>query len=213
MAQTVSDKRQRGTSMVELLVVVAILTIVTGFAVPSISTVVRTYRISGDARSIAYTLNLARMRAAADYTHGRAYMDLSSNAFHVEVWNKAGGCWQTDGDSNPCTQATSPVTLLAEGNTFGFGAITAGPTAQTTAIAQAPDCKTGVGGAAPGADIANTACIEFNSSGFTVDSTNTIVASDAIYITNGGSSYVAVAVPIAGQPRTYNYNGSAWALF
>jgi Tfp pilus assembly protein FimT len=213
MGKTLTDKRQRGTSIVELLVVVAILTIVTGFAVPSISTIVRTYRISGDARSIAYTVNLARMRAAADFSHARTYIDLSSNTFHVEVWSKAGGCWQTDGDSNPCTQATSPVTLLADGDTFGSGTIAAGPTAETASIAQAPVCKTGVAGAAPGADIPNTACIEINSSGFTVDSSNTIVASDAIYITNGGSSYVAVAVPIAGQPRTYNYNGSAWALF
>lgn len=213
MRQRVTDKRQRGTSIFELLVVVTILLIVSGFAVPSVSTIVRTYRISGDAKSFVSALNLARMRAAADFTHARAYLDLNANTFHVEVWSKAGSCWQTDGDSKPCTQATSPVTLLAQGDTFGFGTIAAGPTAKTATIAQAPVCKTGVAGATPGADIANTGCIEFNSSGYPVDSTNTIVASDAIYITNGGNSCFAVMVPIAGQPTTYDYNGSAWALF
>lgn len=199
--------------MIELLVVVAVLLIVVGFAVPSTRTIVRTYRISGDARSIAAALDLARMRGAADFSHARAYLDLNANTFHVEVWNKAGGCWQTDGDTNACTQATSPVTLLSQGDTFGFGAIATGPTAATSNIAQAPVCKAGVAGATPGADIAHTACIEFDSRGFAVDSTNTIVASDAIYITNGGNSCFAVTAPIVGQPTAYSYNGSAWALF
>jgi len=219
MRQRLTNKKQRGFSMVEILVGVAILMTLLGFAAPSITTITQTYRISGDARSIAVALNLARMRAAADYSHARAYVNLTGNTFHVEVWNKAGnggaGCWQTDGDSNPCTLGTSPVTSLGQGDIFGFGTLTAGPTAATAAIAQAPICKVGVAGPAPGANIANTACIEFNSRGYPVDSTNTLVASDAIYIRNSNSQTFcfAVAVPIAGQPATYNYNGAAWAVF
>lgn len=209
--QAVTDKRQLGVSLIEILVGVAILMALLGFAAPSITNITRTYRISGDARSIAVDLNLARMRASGDYSHARAYMDLSGNTFHVEVWNKA-GCWQTDGDANPCTLATSPVTPLAAGDTFGFGSISAGPTAETSTIAEAPACTTGVAGASSGSNIANTACIEFNSRGYPVDSTNTLVASDAIYIINKNLCF-AVAVPVAGQPSTYSYTGSAWALF
>jgi Tfp pilus assembly protein FimT len=213
MRQTVTDKRQLGVSMLEILVGVAILMTLLGFAAPSITNITRTYRISGDARSIGVDLNLARARAAADYSHARAYMDLSGNTFHVEVWNKVGGCWQTDGDSNPCTLATSPVTLLAPGDTFGFGSISAGPTAATNTIAQAPACTTGVAGASSGSNIANTACVEFNSRGYPVDRTNALVAGDAVYVINSQKLCFAVAVPVAGQPTTYSYTGSAWALF
>src|SRR5882762_2978350 len=104
MRQRVTNKKQRGVSMIEILVGVAILMTLLGFAVPSVTTVMRTYRISGDARSISVALNMARMRAGADYSHARAYINLSTNTFRVEVWNKVGGCWQTDGGSNDCPQ-------------------------------------------------------------------------------------------------------------
>jgi len=44
---------------------------------------------------------VARMRAAADFSHARVYVDLNSNTFHLEVWNKASGCWKTDGMPMP----------------------------------------------------------------------------------------------------------------
>jgi Tfp pilus assembly protein FimT len=199
--------------MVELMVVVLILGVLLAVAVSSIESITRIYRIAGDGQGIAAELNVARMRAAADFTHARVYVDLIANTFHIEVWNKAGGCWKTDGDASACTQTTSPVTPLAQGDTFGFGSITTGPTAATNAIAQAPACTVGVAGAAAGANIANTACIEINSRGYPVDSANKIVANDAIYLTNNQKLYSAVAVSISGQPTAYSYTGSTWTPF
>jgi prepilin-type N-terminal cleavage/methylation domain-containing protein len=212
MRQATARKMQRGFSLVELLIVVIILFILLSIAIPSVGGIRRSLRIQGDTRAIAAQINLARMRAAADSTHARLYADTSGNTFHLEVWNKAGACWwKADGDSSAtCTQAAS-LTYLAQGDTFGFGSISAGPTAATSTIAQAPTCKTGVAGTAPGTDIANTACIEFNSRGYPVDSTNAIVASDAIYLTNNSQLFSAIAVAIAGQPTAYNYSGSSWA--
>jgi Tfp pilus assembly protein FimT len=208
-----------GTSLIEMMLVVSISIILLAIAIPSVTTIMRNYRIGGDTRAIAAQLNLARMRAAAGFTHARVYASLNGNTFHLEIWNKVGdathpsGCWQTDGDSNACTQSTSPVTSLAQGDTFGFGSISAGPTAATSPAAQAPACTPGVAGASAGSGIANTACVEFNSRGYPVNSTNQIVASDAIYITNNLKIYAAVAVSISGQPTSYGYGGSAWALF
>jgi prepilin-type N-terminal cleavage/methylation domain-containing protein len=216
---TTANKRRRGFSIVELMVVVIILGVLVAIAIPSVTTSTRNFRIGGDTRAIAAQLDLARMRAAADFTHARVYINLNGNTLHLEIWNKAGdsthttGCWQTDGDSNACTQASSPVTSLAEGDTFGFGSISAGPTASTSTTAQAPACTSGVAGASAGSSIANTACIEFNSRGYPVGSTNTIVASDALYITNNSTLYSAVAVSISGQPTAYAYTGSKWTLF
>jgi prepilin-type N-terminal cleavage/methylation domain-containing protein len=211
--KTKTNQRERGFSIVELLIVVVVALILSAIAIPSVVSITRSARNNADARGISAALNLARMRAAADFTHTRIYMNLTGNTYHLELWNKASACWQTDGDTNACTQSTSPVTALASGDTFGFGSISAGPTAATSSIAQAPLCTAGVAGASPGATTANTACIEFNSRCFPVDKTNTIVASDAAYITDNLKFYSAIAVPISGQPASYRYNGSSWAQF
>ena len=208
---------EKGFSMIELVIVLIILLVLSAMSIPGLMGLKQRYQVSGDTRGISTQLNLARMRAASGYTHARLYADLAGNTFHVEVWNKAGnggsGCWQTDGDSNACTQTSSPLTLLAPADSFGFGSISSGPTAATSSIAQAPTCTTGVGGSSPGTTISNTSCIEFNSRGYPVDSSDTIVASDAIYVANSQNLYSAVTVPIAGQPTAYSYNGSSWAQY
>lgn len=202
---------QRGFTTFELMVVIIITLIITIMTIPSAMSLARNYKIGGDTRGIAAQLNLARMRAAADYTHGRVYMNLTSNTYHLEIWNKSSSCWQTEGDTNSCTQTTSPVTLLSQGDTFGFGTITTGP-ANAGATSQAPACTSGVGGPSPGTTTSNTACIEFNSRGYPVNSANTIVSTDAVYLTNN-NLYSAIAVSISGQPSSYTHSGTAWVSY
>jgi type II secretory pathway pseudopilin PulG len=202
--------RQLGFSMIELMLVVTGIIILTAIAIPSVTGLTRSFRIGGDTRQIAAQLNLARLRAAAGYTHARLYVNLSTNTYHLEVWNKASTCWQTYEDSNACTQTTSSVVPLAPGDTFGYGSIGTGPSG--VAPAQAPACISGVAGPSPGSTTSNTACIEFNSRTYPVDTTNKVVASDAIYIQNA-EGYQAIAVSVSGQPAQYRYNGSAWVQF
>lgn len=188
--------RQHGFSLLELLIVIAIAAVVAALAVPGYTSITRYMRIAGDARSLNGVIAEAKMRAAADFTHARAYADLGANTFHMEIWNKAGnggaGCWQTDGDSaNPCTVAgTSPVQPLSQGVTFGFGNATAGAPNPQPIISQAPRCgtKAAVTGVANGV-IDNTACIEFNSRGVPIDLTGKATANDALYITDQSSVY------------------------
>jgi prepilin-type N-terminal cleavage/methylation domain-containing protein len=210
---TRTHDRQHGFSMIEMMVVVILLLILSAMVIPSGMIMERQFRVGSDTRAIAAQLNLARMRAAAGYTHARVYMDLSGNTYRLQVWNKSGGCWQTDGGSSDCPQTTSPVTGLSSGGTYGFGSLTAGPTAATSTTAQSPVCTTGVAGASPGTNISNTACIEFNSRTYPVNSSNTIVASDAIYLTNNSQFFSAIAVSISGQPTAYRYSGSSWAAY
>lgn len=179
---------KRGFSTLEMLVVVAMTLIITAIAIPSYARFSQYLRIAGDLRSLNGITAEAKMRAAADFTHTRAYADLTANTYHLEVWNKAGnagaGCWQTDGDtSNPCTVATSPVFNLSQGNVFGFGTLTNGPTPGQATITQAAACKNAVG-----TTIANTACVVFNSRGIPINpnpANPTPIATDALYITNG----------------------------
>src|SRR5260370_8031177 len=162
-------KRQRGFSVVEVLTVMVIVFIVAAFAVMGYAAVNRYWRSAGDLRDLNGIVAQAKLGAAADFTHARAYADLGANTFHLETWNKAGNCWQTVGDAaNPCTVAASPVLSLSSGVRFGFGAVGAPPpNTQPAGIGQAGACSTGTPGAPAGIGgaIATTACIVFHSRG------------------------------------------------
>lgn len=202
--------RQRGFSTLELLVVILMSLIVSAIAVPNFMNVANFLQAAGDLRSLGGTTAQSKMRAAADFTHARLYVDLAANAYHIEVWNKTNGCWQTDGDrNNACTAASSPVVQLAQGVTFGAGTVGAGPTAVTATVAQAPLCIKKVAGNAggTGGTNANTACIEFNSRGIPVDSTNTPVGGGAFYLGNK-NTVEAVTVTATGFVQIWSTNPS-----
>jgi prepilin-type N-terminal cleavage/methylation domain-containing protein len=198
--RTSNAARQYGFSLLELLIVIAIAAIAAAVAVPAYRSTTQYLRISGDARNLNGVIGQAKMRAAAEFTHARAYADLGANTFHLEIWNKTGnggaGCWQTDGDivggvQNPCTVVgTSPVQPLSQGVTFGFGTAGAGAPNPQPVIAQAPLCgrNAAVAGVAHPV-IENTACIEFNSRGVPIDLTGVPTANDALYVTDQNSVY------------------------
>jgi Tfp pilus assembly protein FimT len=64
------DKAQRGTTLVELLIGLALLTVLTGLAVPGISSLLRAYNLRSAADDFLYGVNLARSQAVSNH---RAY--------------------------------------------------------------------------------------------------------------------------------------------
>jgi len=202
--------RNHGFTMIELMLVVTGIIILSAIAIPSVTGLARSFRIAGDTRDIAAQLNVARIRAAANFTHARVYIDLTRNTFQLEVWNKAGGCWVADSDpTNTCLTYTSgapsgTVVNLSQGDTFGFGSLTAGPTAGQTTIAQAAQCLDNSGTA-----ITNTACIVFNSRGIPINATTLApLASGAFYTTNG-SVVDGVTVSATGSLQTWSASADA----
>jgi type II secretory pathway pseudopilin PulG len=214
MRKTVKNRRQAGYTTLEMLVVVGMSIIITAIAVPTYVRTTAYLRVAGDLRDLNGMTALAKMRAAADFTHARAYIDRNANTFHLEVWNKAGnggaGCWQTDGDvANACTViGTSPVLNLGQGDTFGAGGLTAGPTVAQQPIPAQAACQAINGGTGT---IANTACIVFNSRGIPIDGNNSPVATGAFYLTNG-TVVDAVTVSATGsiQSWTTPIAGANW---
>ena len=207
----VKNGSQAGFSFIETLAVLGILGSLLTFALPFGRSVAQILSVSGDARNIGAGLNLARMQAASQNTHGRLYVDLSANTFHVEFWNKTGNCWQIDNvtAAATCDNTAGSVTKLAPGVTFGFGSLTQGPTAATSTIAQAPVCYSGVAGTNSGTAIDNTACIEFSSRGFALDHTGAVVASEAVYIQSEPDTRIfGIVVGLPSQPQIYGYSGS-----
>jgi type II secretory pathway pseudopilin PulG len=191
MRETVKNKRQAGFSTLELLIVIAMSAIITAIAVPEYVKTAAYLRAAGDLREINGLTALAKMRAAADFTHARVFADLNGGTFQLEVWNKTGnggaGCWFADLDpTSACLTYSSgrpsgPVNTLAQGDTFGFGTLATGPTPGQPAPAQAAACLDN-SNASLGA---GTACIVFNSRGIPVDKNNSPLATGAYYLTNG----------------------------
>jgi type II secretory pathway pseudopilin PulG len=150
MRETVKNKRQAGFSTLELLIVIAMSAIITAIAVPEYVKTAAYLRAAGDLREINGLTALAKMRAAADFTHARVFADLNGGTFQLEVWNKTGnggaGCWFADLDpTSACLTYSSgrpsgPVNTLAQGDTFGFGTLATGPTPGQPAPAQAAAC-------------------------------------------------------------------------
>lgn len=191
------------------MIVAVISSVLAALATPTYVTIRNSLRISGDIRSIAGLTAEAKLRAASDFTHTRVYVNLSNNTFQLQVWNKANGCWAADSDPViSCLTYTSgapsgAVVNLSQGDAFGYGALTVGPTPGQTTIGQATQCLDNSSGA-----ISNTACIVFNSRGIPINATTLApLATGAFYLTNG-SVVDGITVSATGSLQTWSAGGN-----
>lgn len=167
-------RSQRGFTIIELLAVLGIVAVLAAVTVPATASAVADARLRGDARSVHNALGLTKMRAAARYTRERLYVDLTTNRFHLEFWDKTNSRWA----------AEAGITNLSSGVAFGFGALSTPPPNTQTTIGQAAQCRDNANN-----PISGTACIVFNSRGIPVDSSGSPTGGNAIYITDGVATY------------------------
>lgn len=186
--------------------VVGITTVITAIAVPMMSNTIGDFRIRGDARALNSAASLAKLRAASAFTQVRLYVDLSTNSFHVESWQKTG---------TPAWVAEGGTTTLSTNDTFSQGVVATAPPSTQTTIGQASNCVTDTGAA-----IANTACVLFNSRGIPVapsgapPNVGAPTGDDALYVTDGTAVY-GVTLSATGQIRLWRTNPTAtpaWVL-
>jgi prepilin-type N-terminal cleavage/methylation domain-containing protein len=189
-----------GFSLMELLLVLAITGVLTATALPMMGRALGFHRLSGDARGAASAVALAKMRAAAVFGRVRVYVNVTGGDYHLEAWDAATSTWLADGGTR----------YLSTNVSFGYGAVgTAPPDTQGT-IGQATACKNDLGTA----NIANTACIVFNSRGLPIDVTTAEPKVEALYVTDGTAVYgvtVAASGMIRGW-RTLPVSTPAWEL-
>ncbi len=168
--------------MVEVLGTLGIMAIVAAIAVPATTRSVGGLRLGGDARNVHNTVGLAKMRAASRFSRERMFVDLTTDSFLLQYWNKTSASWVTDGGS----------TRLATGVRFGFGTLSAPPPNTQAAIAQAPACRDDANGV-----IANTACVVFNSRGIPIDSAGAPTGNTGFYLTDDVGVY---AITLSATP-------------
>lgn len=169
--------RPQGYSLIELLVVLGLIGVISAVAVPMTSSTVSDLRVRGDARAISNIVALAKMRATSGFTRTRAFVDMSSNSFFIQIWDKttATCCWVTEGGSNS----------TSAGVRFGFGGLAAPPPNTQVAIGQSSACLNDNGVTA----IGNSACVVFNSRGIPIDAGGAPTGNNGLYITDGTSAY------------------------
>lgn len=207
--------------MIELMLVITVGIILTGMAIPKVTSLAKSYRTVGDARSLNEEVSLAKMRGAADFTQSRVYADLSTNRYRVETWSLPTGgsskCWVTDGDtqcsSSYVSPSTPPSTLLLTTVTFGYGSLGSPPSGTQSTLGQAPACQNDSETTAGSVgDVASSACIVFNSRGIPVDNNGAPTSNDALYATDGTSVY-GVTVLATGLIQTWRGDlaASTWS--
>ena len=195
-------RHSRGFSLIELLMVLAIMGVLAAVTVPMSGNAIRFLKISGDARELSNATAVAKMRAAAKFTQSRLFIDITGRQFYVQTLDKATSTWVSEGGA----------TSLSSSVSFSYGPITAPPPNTQTTIGQAPECWNPL--ASPPASIANTACINFNSRGLPIDNTGSPSGLDAVFVTDGSAVY-GITVAATGFIRTWqsNYSSTAsWTL-
>jgi Tfp pilus assembly protein FimT len=194
-----SIRRSDGFSLVDLLVVMLLIGIIAGMALPMLDSTSRGFRIKGDAQAIANMVALAKMRAASRFSRTRIHADLAANSYRLEVWDKGTSTWVTEGAN----------IRLSQGVSFGFAGLAAAPPNTQAVIGQSAQCT--ANNALSGATTNGTACIVFNSRGIPVDDAGAPLGGNALYITDGAGVYATTvtATPLVRQWWS-NTNAAAW---
>jgi type II secretory pathway pseudopilin PulG len=169
---------ERGYTLIDTLIVIAIVCLVAAIALPQTTSMMGGYKLKGNAQAINNLVGLAKMRAASQFSRARVYADLDARTFRLQVWNKTTNRWVDEGG----TQG------LADGVRFGFTGITQPPPNSQALITQSPVCTNDAG-----ANVANTACISFNSRGMPVNNVlppaGAVTGNSGLYVTDGSLVY------------------------
>lgn len=179
------SKHMRGFTVSEVLITLLVIMVLSAIAIPSIQSVVQSYRTAESARGIASQLSLARMRAASAFKQTELNCSSTTNSCQVQVCSAA---------SNPCagfSPTAESTFFLPTGISFGYGNISTAAGTQTA--------------------IANNLQMIFNSRGIPVDTTGAPTANYAMYVTDQGGNTFAVSVYATGRVTVWKYMSSAWS--
>jgi prepilin-type N-terminal cleavage/methylation domain-containing protein len=165
-------RSESGYSLIEIMAAMAVLSILSAFAVPMVSSTTSGIKLRDQANAIADLIGLAKLRATSEFSRSRLYVDLAAESYVPQVWDATADDWVNE----------QAAIRLPQGIDFGWGALEeAPPNTQDDGIPKfAAACidKDDVA-------IDKTACIMFNSRGIPIDKDNAPLGGNAFYLTDG----------------------------
>jgi len=174
-------RNNSGFSMLELLIVIAIIGIIAVMALPSAWNFVKGYRLHTDASAIASQLNVTRFRATSQFTPYRLSVTAGTGTYSMDRMNNTYG---------------SPASEVSLGLSQGISFLTACP------VSAKP-------GNIPSSFTASSTAVYFNTRGLPVvpvGTSGTPTNTNVFYLKNDNDLYDAVTVSLGGRITVWNYN-------
>ena len=207
-------KHEGGFSMIELVVVVAILLIVAGIAVPNILSMMHTSRLRGTASDFSGIVQATRIRAVQDDHFYSAYV-LGSYAY-VDLYPVSNTGASGNGGTSVDFVHDPVIGISQEVITVAVGSAPATTNLSSQFLPSGSGVTPKDGGAGTGAPITfgprGLPCTPQTATGGTVcDSAGGPTAFWVFFKNNVTGAFQAVTVSPAGRIRKWFYNGSSWA--
>jgi len=186
-ARTTAPRASRGFTTIELVVALAVFLIVAALVIPNALTMAEAFRASASVRSIAAQLQLAKMRAAADFTQTQVNCNLAGRSCQLQVCTTKGAvtCTTYTNDTKDGALYNLPSNVG-----FGFGGT------NTPAGTQTP--------------IQNTPQIVFNSRGIPIDNAGAPTGNYGLYMTDNAGHTYAVTIYATGKIASWRLVNGAW---
>ncbi|NIQ39105.1 MAG: prepilin-type N-terminal cleavage/methylation domain-containing protein [Proteobacteria bacterium] len=86
--------RQRGITLTELVVTIAIVAVLAVLLVPNLGSWIRHYRIKAAVREIVSNMELAKIRALKNNLEYRVVFEAATRTFYLERGNRSSSSWK-----------------------------------------------------------------------------------------------------------------------
>ena len=111
--------RKRGVTLVELVVVMAIIAIGAAFVAPNIGAWIPNYRLRSATREVTSALRMAQMKAISNNTQYHVSFDPGAGSFILQ-YQDTGGNWINDGIAETLPQGVLINAISFPGNNAQF---------------------------------------------------------------------------------------------
>ena len=165
-------RSESGYSLIEIMGAMALMTILSAFAVPMVSSTTSGIKLRDQANAMADLIGLAKLRATSEFSRSRLYVDLAAESYVLQIWDADAGDWVNE----------QAAISLPQGIDFGWGELEVSP--PNTQDDDVPKFATACINK-DREDIDKTACIMFNSRGIPIDKDNSPIGGNAFYLTDG----------------------------
>jgi len=196
-ARYIPQHKQTGFSLIELMIVIAIIGTFISVALLNITSVRRNYGVINDTGKLSALVTLARMRAVSTFSRVQVLCNNVTNQCSLQTKPYGSSTWSADSNKQTLT--------LTQGVSFGVP----------------PGVSAGVGGQSSTTPYQGSSAqsisyaVILNSRGLPIvdNATGTSVSDYALYLLGPNNISMAVATDGTGTSSVYALNGSQWQVF